>query len=750
MAFIAEDIPDADDAPATTPDDIVREARARFRRGMDVESAARQNYRLDDRFAHGDAYNLYQWDDAVYAARNGQQRPSLTLNKVRPHNLQIINDAKQNKTSVKISPVGGGATAEAAEVFEGLIRHIEYISNAPTAYDTATETQVNGGWGHWRIMTDYASEDSFDQEIYIRRIADPLSVLLDPDAAEADKSDARWGFVFTDVQRKVFKLEYPQYADLAPQSGDVWGYNDGEGWNDQDHVRIAEYYRMSEVQDELIGYPDANGDMQTRRASELGKLAAEIKKRPGVVTRKIKRPAIEWFKIVGYEIVDRRDWVGKTVPLPMVVGDETKIDGKLDRPGHTRWMLDAQRSYNYHVSAAVEAVGYQTKTPWIASAESLEGNEESWSNMNTQTAAVVTYRGVSDTGVPLEPPKRIDPPQFAVAYGDLMQIAAKDIESVSGQHEAEMGKPSNEKSGVAIQQRQRQSDLATFQYADNRAIGIRRTGKDLLQLIPLVYDTKRTLRILGEDGSEMEITIDPSAEKAYEEHKQQETGEVVARIFNPNVGHYEVQADSGPNFATKRQETLNMMIQVLTQSPDLVHVICDLLFKNMDVAGAQEIAERLNRLVPPQALGEGIPPAQQQLQQQLQETIGHLNDVTLKMQKTQLENDKLRVALKGKDEMRDIDAFDSETKRLVALKDALPMDLEALHALIQQTVRDAIRTTVVPVEVANAASLAADATAPDASVDPAQLPSPVAPQPDPGQSAAPPSPQGSPDMGAPQ
>lgn len=734
MAFIAEDIPDADDAPAVTDDEIVREARSRFRRGMDYESQARERYRLDFRFAAGDAHNLYQWDDAIYTARNGQARPSLTINKVRQHNLQIINDAKQNKTSVKISPVGGGATAEAAEVFEGIIRHIEYISNASTAYDTATETQVNGGWGHWRIMTDYASEDSFDQEIYIRRIADPLSVLIDPDAHEADKSDARWGFVFTDVQRKVFKLEYPQYADLAPQSGEAWGYNDGEGWNDQDHVRIAEYYRMSEVQDELIGYPDANGDMKTSRASELGKLAAEIKKRPGVVTRKIKRPTIEWYKIVGYEIVDQRDWVGRTVPLPMIVGDETKIDGRLDRSGHTRWMLDAQRSYNYHVSAAVEAVGYQTKTPWLAAAESLEGNEEAWANINTQTPAVLTYRAIGDEGSTIPPPQRISPPQFAAAYGDLMQIAAKDIESVSGQHEAEMGKPSNEKSGVAIQQRQRQSDLATFQYADNRAIGIRRTGKDLLQLIPLVYDTKRTLRILGEDGSEMEITIDPTAEKAYEEHKAQETGEVVARIFNPNVGHYEVQADSGPNYATKRQETLNMMVQVLTQAPELVHVIGDLLFKNMDVAGAQEIAERLNRLVPPQALGEGIPPAQQQLQQQLQEAVQKGQSDDLQRQLVELENAKLKLTLRGKDEKYDVLAYDAETKRLNSLKEMLPMDLEALHILVQKTVREALSGTVADVDAANAPTLAADAQGPDASVSQPQSQTPPPSIAPPGQS----------------
>lgn len=726
------------DEPATSDDEIVREARDRFRRGNERESSARKNFVLDIKAAHADSYNLYQWDDEVYSARSGQQRPSLTINKIRQHNLQIINDAKQNKTAAKVRPVGGGATVEAAAIFEGVIRHIEYISNASTAYDTATETQVNGGWGHWRLVTDYASEDSFDQEIYIRRIRDPLSVLLDPDAQEADKSDARWGFVFKDVDRKVFKMEYPQYADLAPMSAGSWGYNDGSGWNDRDHVRIAEYYRMSEVEDELIGYPDENGEMQTKRASALGKLAKEIRKRPGVMVRKIKRPSIEWFKIVGNEIVDRRDWLGDTIPLPMIVGNETIIDGKLDRAGHTRWMLDAQKSYNYHVSQAVAAVGYQTKTPWVASAESLEGNEEAWANANTQTAATLTYRAISDSGLPLEPPKRIDPPQFAAAYGELMQIAGRDIESVSGQHEAEMGKPSNEKSGIAIQQRQRQADRATFQYVDNLAIGVRRTCKDLIQLIPLIYDTPRVLRILGEDGAEIEINVDPTAKAAYAEEKHPVTGEVISRVFNPSVGKYDVQADSGPSFATKRQETLNMMLQVLTQSPDLVHVIGDLLFRNMDVSGAEEIAERLHNLVPPQALGEGIPPAQQQLQQQLQEMGQKLQDAEHKQALAEIETQKVRLSLRGKDEKYDVQTYEAETKRLTALKEALPMDLEGLHALILKTINEAMSGTVADVDAANAPTLAAAAMGPDASIDPALSAAPV----DPGQGM----PQGSSDQ----
>lgn len=705
-----------DDGPAVTDDEIIREARKRFRYGMDYTSQARKHFVDDMKFANADAYNMWQWGWDLQQAREIDRRPCMTVNMVRRHNLMIKNDAKQNKSAGKVSPVGDGATADAAQAFEGIVRHIEYISNASIAYDMATETQVDGGIGYWRLLTDYASEDTFDQEIFIEEIQDPLSVLIDPDCRKKDRSDAAWGFVFSDVPRKKFDADYPKWADYATVTGGSgFEYELRSNWIGKDHVRVAEYYRRGEEDDELLGWVD-DGEMKTARASSLGpEMVKILKKRPDCSVRKITKPKVEWFKIVGDVIVDRRDTVWQNVPIYPVIGEETLIDGQYDCKGHTRSMLDPQRNLNYQWSAAIEATSLFTKTPWLIPAEAIGDNETAWANANIDNAAYLPWQSRDEQGQPVPKPERIDPPTMPTAYVELVKMAVDNLQEASGQHDADLGKPGNEKSGIAIQQRQRMGDRATYHYVDNLAIAIRRTVKDLIYAIPKVYDTRRVLQILGEDGKQSELVIDPTAKQAYAEQKREDEQGAIA-VMNPTIGRYDVKADVGPNFATRRQETLNALVQVATQSPELVHVIGDLIFRNMDVSGAEEIAERLYRLVPPQALGEGPPPQVAQLTAQNQK----LTDLA---QKATTETDKLRLALKGKDEMRDIDAFDAETRRMSALQKALPLDQEGLRQIVHQLVQEAMNTSLTGVVAANAPTLAVDAqNGPDFSASPSPQP----------------------------
>ena len=233
-------------------DKIVQEAKDRLKRCLDWESYARKNFIEDYKFANADAENGYQWPDVIRRARQIDQRPALTVNKTRQHCLQIINDARENKAAIRISPVGDGATKESADVFEGVVRHIEYISNAQDAYDTATAFQVQGGVGYWRVVTDYPDDKTFDQEVYIRRIKDPLSVVLDCDCNESDKSDARYGFIFEDLPKDLAEKRYPAYKDKMGRSP----LGTADAWNTKDTVRIAEYYRKVQKADKLISIPE--------------------------------------------------------------------------------------------------------------------------------------------------------------------------------------------------------------------------------------------------------------------------------------------------------------------------------------------------------------------------------------------------------------------------------------------------------------------------------------------------------------
>ena len=331
-----------------TDRDIVTEARERFRRVLDWESSFRSSALDDVRFVNGDADNHWQWPDNMYSERG--DRPSLTINKTRQHCLQIINDAKQNTPQVRISPVSDEATKASADILEGICRHIEYVSNASTAYNTATEHQVHGGIGWWRIVRDYETEDSFEQGLRIQRIRDPMSVYMDPDIQELDGSDARFAFVVDDVPRDEFETKYPEYADRIPQAS--WaGETVGGGWLDEDHVRVAEYYRRVTEDDVLHLLPDGS----SVRESELqpGQALTDLRAM-SAQSRAIARERLEWFKIVGSEIVDERAEPGKFIPLVRVIGEEAVIEGRLERKGHVRALKDPQRMYNYWSSSAVE------------------------------------------------------------------------------------------------------------------------------------------------------------------------------------------------------------------------------------------------------------------------------------------------------------------------------------------------------------------------------------------------------------
>lgn len=667
---------------------ILAEAKNRFQHAETWESDFRKAYLDDLKFANADAINMFAWPNAVRRNRDMDQRPCLTVNKVHQHNLHIINNSKQNKPSVKIRPVGDKASFEAADVFEGIVRRIEYISNAQAAYDKATEFQVTCGIGYWRVVTDYASEEvspeAFDQDIFIRRIKDPLNVYLDPDINEIDGSDARFGFIFDNMPLKEFNQKYPKFKDPPVNSSLGESSN---SWITVDHARVAEYYRRVEHKKTIVAFVDpTTGETKVLPKKDIPKeLLGPLLEDPNTRTREITEPVIEWYLIAGDEIVDKNIWPGKYIPIVRIIGEETIIDGELDRKGHTRALLDPQRIYNYWTSAAVEFVALQGKQPFIGAAAAIEGYETFWETANVINYSVLPYKNRDDDGQEIPPPQRDQPPQFAPAYIQGMQVSANEMQMVSGQYQAVMGEESNETSGKAINERQRQGETATYHFIDNLAHGIRYTGKILLDLIPKIYDTPRVLKILSESGEETVVNLDPKAAQAHEEQRNRITNEVKT-IFNPNVGRYDVQADIGPNYGTRRQEAFNAFSQIATQSPQMMSLVGDLLFKSADFPGAEDIAERLHRMVPAQALGEDAPPEIKALQGQVQ----HLQQITGKLLE---ELGTTRSDLKNKDEESEVKIYDAITSRMKVLLPTMinPHDI-ALE--IAQFMRDSQNTDV--------------------------------------------------------
>jgi hypothetical protein len=678
------------DAESSGLDPIVKEAKERFARCEDAESSFRKLFVEDMKFANGDPDNNWQWPDQIRQSRDGDNRPCLTINKVRQHNLQIINDAKQNKPSIKTLPIDGQADVQIAKILDGIMRHIEYNSHAEIAYDTATEFAVQGGLGYWRVITDYAHDGSFEQEIFIRRVKDPLSVYLDPDIQSADGADAKFGFVFEDVPKEEYEAMYPEED---PASVTFPMEATGDPWLDKNHVRVCEYFYRAEKKDMLVNHP-VKGPMKLSEVEDEKERKALLDDE-SVKKREVSEPHFKWCKIAGDKIIDRKEWPGRYLPIVRVVGEEIVINGKVERKGHTRNMKDGQRMYNYMTSANVEYIALQTKTPYVAPVEAIEGYEDEWANANKDNKAYLPYNGVDAEGREIPRPQREQPPVGASAYLQAMQTAQQELMMTSGQYQEQFGAPSNADAGVAIAARQRQGDKATYHFIDNVARAIRYTGRIMVDLIPKVYDTERVVRIVGEDGSEDFAQIDPQQPHAVGDANGQPApvqpqgpqkptaAEAAKLIYNPGIGRYDVTVEVGPNYETRRQEAFHALTQIMSQDQDLMKVAGDLLFKAADFPMADEVAERLHRTIPPQILGEGPTPAEadmHQKMQQMEQMINHLSQALQDARSTQ-----------GHEEAHlNIDAYKAETDRLKAI--APDMAPELIAAIAAHLVAETLRT----------------------------------------------------------
>lgn len=644
-------------------DNLVKDAKEEYKSGEAWEAQARINFEFDYKFANGDDHNKYQWDDDLVMARELEDKPCLTINKVQQHNLMVINDAKQNKPGIRIRPVGDEATYEGAQIYQELIYHTEYISSAENVYDNATQFQVQGGWGYWRVDTDFVGK-TFDQEIYIRRIKDPRSVYLDPEINEIDGSDARWGIIFEDMDKELFKKKYPRFAALAESKSAPLG-NVSDAWLTKNQIRVALRYYKEEEEDTLVTFVYGEGDqfldLLSEMPEELKPFYDELKKSSKQVKEQYQfrqRPYItnniKYCKIAGDRIIEEGDWPGKYIPIVRLIGTETVIDGVWDCKGHTRALINAQQIYNYNTSANVEYGALQSKTPYIAATAAIEGYEEYYKTANRVNHSYLPFNALDDEGNALPAPQRQKAPEPSQAYVVGMEIAEKEMMMASGQYQAQFGENENAKSGVAINARQRQGDRATYHFIDNQAIAIRFTGKILIDLYPKVYDTPRIKKILAQDGSRINVKIDTEAKVPGGIQNVSDPNnplmdndqKVTEYIFNPDFGMYDIQADTGPSFATKRMETVAILTQVAAQQKEFLPIGGDILFRNMDFAGADDLAERYYKALPPALKGEAPDPQTEAMMKQAGDTIEMLTGKVAELEQ-QLKDKQAELTQKG-------------------------------------------------------------------------------------------------------
>lgn len=594
---------------------IIETAKKRFKYAAEKWHDNKLKAIDDFKFRSGD-----QWPEEVKQDRESDGRPCLTINRIPQFVRQITNEQRQNRPSLRISPVDDKGDLETAKIYQGLVRNIWTSSNADLAIDTAFDHSATGGFGFFRVITDYVDPMSFDLEPKIERIADCMSVLIDPDIKLPDGSDAEYGFIFQDYTRDSFESEFPE-AELCTQSDwETLGHGDSE-WLDEDHVRVVEYLYKEYEDIDLVLLSDGSVFDKAEIQDQLPE-GLEI-----INTRKTKVAIVKWCKLTSHEVLEETEWIGSYIPIIPVFGEEIIVDGKRIFEGVVRHAKDPQRMYNYWKSTETETIALAPKAPYIGYAGQFEGFESQWQQANRKAYSYLEVNPTMINGAPAPLPQRniSEPPVAAITQAAM--LAADDMKATTGIYDSALGARSNEQSGVAIQRRKLQAQTSNFHLIDNLTRSIRHCGKILLEIIPYIYDAPRVARIIGEEGNEEIVLLNQIFQ--YKGKPKQ---------FNLNVGKYDVICDTGPSFATKREEAAASIAELTRSYPQLMQVAGDLLVKNLDWPQSQEIAERLKKTLPPNIAADEnqgqaqLPPEAQAQMQQMDQMIQQLNQQLLQAQ----------------------------------------------------------------------------------------------------------------------
>lgn len=542
--------------------DDLAEALEQFKRAHDAESENRTLSRDDLRFS----LLADQWDPKDQKKRLQDGRPCLTINRLPAFGRQVSNDIRQNRPSIKVRPADSAADVKTANVYNGMIRNIESVSSADVAYDTASHFAIFGGIGYFRIVTDYAHDDTFDLDLLIKRINNPFSVYGDPHSQAADASDWMVAFVTDDMSRAAFRRKYPGAELLDFKGGD----DHTQLWCDEDSVQVAERWVRDEVKREIVKL--SSGLVLPADQYEANRAVWDAQQVTVTGTRPVLSYRVRQHIMTGAGIIETNDWPGTLIPICPVYGDEVNIEGKRYFKSLFRDAKDAQRMLNYWRSASTEQVALQTKAPWVGPA-GFADDDPRWETANTESHPYLEYKGMT-------PPQR--QPLAGVPAGALQEAmnASDDLKAITGIYDASLGARSNETSGRAILARQREGDVSTFHFSDNMVRAIRYAGRVLVDVLPKIYTGERMVRVMGEDGREDMVAINNG-------------------VHDLARGKYDLLVDAGPSYTTRREESATFMTEMVRASPQTAPLMMDKLVKAIDAPDADTLAKRFQAMLPP-------------------------------------------------------------------------------------------------------------------------------------------------------
>jgi hypothetical protein len=553
-------------------DEFFETMRKRFKLAeealVDIHAEALQDFR----FREGN-----QWDEKVKSAREADGRPVYVVNRIPQFLRQVTGEQRKNRPAIQASPIGDGADVETAEIEQGLIRHFERTSNASEAYDLSFDDMATGGFGFFRLLTEYTDDDSFDQEICFERELNPFAHYPDPRCKKRDYSDAKFWFVVEDVLTDDFKEQYGE-SKLSGLNDFSSMVDAAPGWIQRDSVRVAEYFWIETTHKTI---------------------------RKGKQEREREEKQVYWCKTNGFEVLEEAEIPGKYIPIVPVLGEELRVDGKRHLIGLVRYARTPQMLYNLWQSAMAETIALAPKQPYMATVKQIEGYEQIWGTLNTKNYPYLPVN--PDKDAPGWPERQVVEPPIQAITGAIAHADA-DLHNTTGLYPESLGEPQHDQSGKAILLRQKQGSTANFGFSDSMTTAIKHAGRIIIGWIPHYYDAPRVVRVVNPDGTSKTVQINQPF--------QDDQG--LQKVFDLTAGKYDVAVSSGPSYESARQEAADSILQLVQAQPALMQVVGDLLVSNFDWPMAPEIAARLKKMLPSQLQDESanaLPQAQAQLAQ---------------------------------------------------------------------------------------------------------------------------------------
>ena len=559
-----------------------------------------------------------QWDQKSFERRKNRNKPALQIDQLTQFVNQVSNDIRMNTPSINVIPHSGGADIETAEIFQGKIRDIEQSSNGDDAYDYAVNSAIKGSIGFLRVDHRYKDDESFAQELYIERVVNPFSVMIDPSSVAPDGSDAKCGWVLDEISKEEFEKKYKGFSPVSFQTKSSIG-------DDKEKITLCEYF---EIEEELINIAKLE-DGSVVEVSD-GEKYSEV--------REVVRSVVKRYHLSGEDVLKETTFPGKYIPLVPVYGEEAWRDGKRCLHSLIRKAKDPQRRYNFWASTEAELLMKSPKATVIAVGGTTEAYAEDY--IDPDNAIVLRYDQTDARGNPAPAPQINPGPQIPSGIVNAMQRAAEDIKSTLGLYNAFIGQRSNETSGVAIKQRKMEGDRAVYHFGDNLVRSITHVGRILVSAIPVIHSEQEIIRIVGKEESSEEVGINGALVEGQE------------RSFFLSQGKYNVSVTTGASYATMREEAAEFFQQVIQSQPQLIEVAGDLMFKFMDFPGAQALSERMKKLVPPHLLEEEAEdPSVMALKQENEQLKQSFQAIGAEMQavKQQLDNKQGELQIKSMD-----------------------------------------------------------------------------------------------------